>query len=243
MAVQREQVVQTAEKYVSRGKIEPAIREYRKLLADNPNDINTLNRIGDLYARIQRIDEAVDFFTQIAEQYSTGGFLRQGDRDLQEDHQARPDAAGGLREARRALPPAGAGQRGAHPVPGARRLLPEARQRGVGDRHLPEDGGPRAEQPELPRQARRDLPVAAADREGDERVPRDRRDDDRPRPPAGRGPGLRAGAGHRQQQHRLHQRRRLQAQGVGQRRRGGALPGDRHRAQPAGGAHRAPGAR
>jgi tetratricopeptide (TPR) repeat protein len=75
MAIQREQVVQTAEKYVARGKIEPAIREYRKLLADNPNDINTLNRIGDLYARIQRIDEAVDFFTQIAEQYSTEGFF------------------------------------------------------------------------------------------------------------------------------------------------------------------------
>src|SRR5687768_9273085 len=75
MAVSREQVVQTAEKYVSRGKIEPAIREYRKLLAENPNDINTLNRVGDLYARIQRIDEAVDFFTQIAEQYSTEGFF------------------------------------------------------------------------------------------------------------------------------------------------------------------------
>src|SRR5436309_3024638 len=75
MAIQREQVVQTAEKYVQRGKIEPAIREYRKLLADNPNDINTLNRIGDLYARIQRIDEAVDFFTQIAEQYSTESFF------------------------------------------------------------------------------------------------------------------------------------------------------------------------
>jgi pilus assembly protein FimV len=75
MALQREQVVQTAEKYVSRGKIEPAIREYRKLLSDNPNDINTLNRIGDLYARIQRIDEAVDFFTQIAEQYTTEGFF------------------------------------------------------------------------------------------------------------------------------------------------------------------------
>lgn len=75
MALQREQVVQTAEKYVSRGKIEPAIREYRKLLTENPNDINTLNRIGDLYARIQRIDEAVDFFTQIAEQYTTEGFF------------------------------------------------------------------------------------------------------------------------------------------------------------------------
>jgi pilus assembly protein FimV len=75
MAPTREQVVQAAEKYVARGKIEPAIREYRKLLADHPNDINTLNRIGDLYARIQRIDEAVDFFTQIAEQYTAEGFF------------------------------------------------------------------------------------------------------------------------------------------------------------------------
>jgi tetratricopeptide (TPR) repeat protein len=75
MAVKREQVVQTAEKYVARGKIEPAIREYRKLLEENPNDINTLNRVGDLYARIQRIDEAVDFFNQIAEQYAGEGFF------------------------------------------------------------------------------------------------------------------------------------------------------------------------
>lgn len=75
MALVREQVVQTAEKYVSRGKIEPAIREYRKLLAENPNDINTLNRIGDLYARINRIDEAVDFFFQIADRYTAEGFF------------------------------------------------------------------------------------------------------------------------------------------------------------------------
>ena len=75
MALQREQVVQTAEKYVSRGKIEPAIREYRKLLAENPNDINTLNRIGDLYARIQHIDEALEFFNQIGQQYSDQGFF------------------------------------------------------------------------------------------------------------------------------------------------------------------------
>lgn len=75
MAVARDQIVQTAEKFVARGKIEPAIREYRKLLADNPNDINTLNRIGDLYARIQRVDEAIDFFTQIAESYTEEGFF------------------------------------------------------------------------------------------------------------------------------------------------------------------------
>jgi len=75
MAISREQVVQAAERYVSRGKIEAAIREYKKVLAENPNDANTLNRVGDLYARIQRIDEAVDFFRKIAEQYSAEGFL------------------------------------------------------------------------------------------------------------------------------------------------------------------------
>jgi tetratricopeptide (TPR) repeat protein len=75
MAIQREQVVQAAEKLVSRGKIEAAIREYKKVLAENPNDANTLNRVGDLYARIQRIDEAVDFFNQIAAQYTAEGFF------------------------------------------------------------------------------------------------------------------------------------------------------------------------
>jgi len=75
MAISREQVVQTAEKFVSRGKIEAAIREYRKVLAENPNDANTLNRVGDLYARIQRIDEAVDLFNQIAAQYTKEGFF------------------------------------------------------------------------------------------------------------------------------------------------------------------------
>ncbi len=40
-----------------------------------PNDANTLNRVGDLYARIQRIDEAVDFFNQIAAQYTKEGFF------------------------------------------------------------------------------------------------------------------------------------------------------------------------
>jgi tetratricopeptide (TPR) repeat protein len=75
MAVSRERVVQNAEKYVSRGKIDSAIKEYRKLLAENPNDISTLNRVGDLYARINRNSEAIDLFTQIAEQYAEDGFF------------------------------------------------------------------------------------------------------------------------------------------------------------------------
>ncbi|MGE0641315.1 MAG: tetratricopeptide repeat protein [Thermoanaerobaculia bacterium] len=75
MAVNRPQVIASAEKLVSRGKIEAAIKEYRKLLADNPNDASTLNRLGDLFARVDRIDEAVRLFSQIADRYTDDGFF------------------------------------------------------------------------------------------------------------------------------------------------------------------------
>ncbi len=75
MAIKREKVIRAAERYVSKGKLEAAINEYRKVLAENPTDANTLNRVGDLYARIERYDEAVKLFSQIAEQYTRDGFL------------------------------------------------------------------------------------------------------------------------------------------------------------------------
>ena len=75
MAVQRDKVIASAEKLVAKGKIEPAIKEYERLLEDNPNDVNTLNRIGDLWVRINRSDEAVKVFSKIAGHYSKDGFF------------------------------------------------------------------------------------------------------------------------------------------------------------------------
>ncbi len=75
MALQRDKIVGNAEKLVARGKIEPAIREYERLLDENPNDVNTLNRIGDLWVRIERTDEAVKVFRKIADHYARDGFF------------------------------------------------------------------------------------------------------------------------------------------------------------------------
>jgi tetratricopeptide (TPR) repeat protein len=75
MAVQRDKIIANAEKLVAKGKIEPAIKEYEHLLDDNPNDVNTLNRIGDLWVRINRNDEAVKTFGKIADHYSKDGFF------------------------------------------------------------------------------------------------------------------------------------------------------------------------
>jgi tetratricopeptide (TPR) repeat protein len=75
MAVPRDKIIANAEKLVTKGKIEAAIKEYERLLADNPNDVNTLNRIGDLWVRINRTDEAVKVFGQIADRYAIDGFF------------------------------------------------------------------------------------------------------------------------------------------------------------------------
>jgi len=75
MAINREAVVASAEKLVARGKIEGAIKEYRKLVADNPTDAMTLNRLGDLYVRVNKIEEAVKLFAQIADRYTDDGFF------------------------------------------------------------------------------------------------------------------------------------------------------------------------
>jgi len=74
-AIKRDKVIADAEKLVAKGKIEPAIKEYERLLDDNPTDVNTLNRIGDLWVRINRNDEAVKVFAKIADHYGKDGFF------------------------------------------------------------------------------------------------------------------------------------------------------------------------
>ncbi|MDX1382676.1 MAG: tetratricopeptide repeat protein, partial [Thermoanaerobaculia bacterium] len=70
----REPSSRRAEKLVSRGKIEAAIKEYRRLLEADPEDSGTLNRVGDLYARVNKYGEAIDLYRQTAERFVEEGF-------------------------------------------------------------------------------------------------------------------------------------------------------------------------
>lgn len=73
--VKREQILQEAEKLAARGKLDAAIKEYRRALEQVPNDTNTLNRLGDILVRVNRIDEAIDVYQQIAEHFAQDGFF------------------------------------------------------------------------------------------------------------------------------------------------------------------------
>ncbi|MCZ6649148.1 MAG: tetratricopeptide repeat protein [Acidobacteria bacterium] len=74
MAINRAKVSRTAEKLLRQGRLEDAIREYKRLLDDNPQDAGTLNKVGDLYRKAGQVSRAVDCYRRIAEQYRERGF-------------------------------------------------------------------------------------------------------------------------------------------------------------------------
>ncbi len=74
MALFKKDVLQSAEKLVQKGKIEAAIKEYKKVVAKNPSDTNTLNRVGDLYVRLRKHADAVEYYMKTAERYALDGF-------------------------------------------------------------------------------------------------------------------------------------------------------------------------
>lgn len=69
MAFEKAKVIKAAEKFLSQGKINAAIKEYRQIIDNDDNDLTTLNMLGDLLARAGEKDEAATCFLRIAEHY------------------------------------------------------------------------------------------------------------------------------------------------------------------------------
>jgi tetratricopeptide (TPR) repeat protein len=74
MAFDKAKVLKAAEKSLSQGKINAAIKEYRQIVDNDPADLTTLNMLGDLYVRSGKKEEAIRCFERIAEHYSTQEF-------------------------------------------------------------------------------------------------------------------------------------------------------------------------
>jgi tetratricopeptide (TPR) repeat protein len=75
VASKRENLIASAEKALQKGKVDSALRDYLKVLEETPGDINVLNKVGDLFVRLNRNEESIPYFTRIAEHYSRDGFF------------------------------------------------------------------------------------------------------------------------------------------------------------------------
>src|SRR3712207_5030867 len=74
MGFDKAKAIRAAEKYLAQGKIPAAVQEYRRIVEVDPEDFSAYNTLGDLYARIERRDEALACFRRVAEHYREQGF-------------------------------------------------------------------------------------------------------------------------------------------------------------------------
>jgi tetratricopeptide (TPR) repeat protein len=74
MAFDKAKVLKNAEKFLSQGKINAAIKEYRQIVDNDSDDLTALNMLGDLYVRANKKEEAASCFERIAEHYSSQEF-------------------------------------------------------------------------------------------------------------------------------------------------------------------------
>jgi len=72
--VDRDKVLQAAQKLVERKRFDKAIIEYQRLVAEDPKDVRTLLKIGDLYLKTEEYVEAITTYERVGEFYSSQGF-------------------------------------------------------------------------------------------------------------------------------------------------------------------------
>ena len=58
MAINKEKVLQNAQKYFLKGAIDKAVKEYQKIIEEDPNDVRVLLKIGDLHTKLGDTSEA-----------------------------------------------------------------------------------------------------------------------------------------------------------------------------------------
>ena len=74
MSTHRDKLRSSAQRNLQRGQIEKAIKDYTRIVEDDPSDIRTLLKIGDLHTRCGNFAEATSAYNKVASHYENDGF-------------------------------------------------------------------------------------------------------------------------------------------------------------------------
>jgi tetratricopeptide (TPR) repeat protein len=74
LSIEREKILQAAQKYIEKKKYDRAIVEYQRIVQEDPNDARTLLKIGDLQARLSAYPEAIATYDRVGQYYAAQGF-------------------------------------------------------------------------------------------------------------------------------------------------------------------------
>lgn len=70
----KRKTLEAAQKYAQKGAYDKALKEYAKLLTADPRDTNVRLKIGDLHLKKGDRAKAIEAYSQVAQQFSKGGF-------------------------------------------------------------------------------------------------------------------------------------------------------------------------
>jgi tetratricopeptide (TPR) repeat protein len=74
LAVNKRKILENARKLAQKGAQAKALKEYEKLVKLDPRDAKLRLEIGDAYRRWGQVDEAIDTYVKVADQYTREGF-------------------------------------------------------------------------------------------------------------------------------------------------------------------------
>jgi len=76
MAVDKNKILENAAKYLEKGQVDKALKEYSSLLEIDPKNIPARQKRAELYARKGMKREALEDYIRVGEDYSKGGFYQ-----------------------------------------------------------------------------------------------------------------------------------------------------------------------
>ena len=91
MALDREDTLKKAEKLLRQGRLDGAIAEYIRIVAEFPRDWNTANALGDLYGRGGQTEKAAEQYARIADHLMQEGFYSKAAALYKKLLKVRPD--------------------------------------------------------------------------------------------------------------------------------------------------------
>src|SRR5437764_14670094 len=70
----KNKVIESAAKLIAKGALDKAVKEYQRVLEIDPDDVRVLQKLAELYQKMNRKAEAADCFEKVAKTYSAQGF-------------------------------------------------------------------------------------------------------------------------------------------------------------------------
>src|SRR5690242_13843165 len=70
----KNKVIESAVKLIAKGSFEKAVKEYQRVLEMDPDDVRVLQKLAELYQKMNRKSDAADCFEKVARTYSQQGF-------------------------------------------------------------------------------------------------------------------------------------------------------------------------